>query len=55
LPTATVAEGGAFKAYGVDTVPQLVIVDPQGNVVRQWAGLKKKEDLHDAIAELIAQ
>jgi peroxiredoxin len=55
LPTATVTKGGAFKAYGIDVLPQLVIVDPRGNVVHQWAGLKKDVDLRAAINEVAAQ
>jgi peroxiredoxin len=52
LPTATVAKGSAFKAYGIDVLPQLVIVGPQGNVVHQWAGVKKESDILDIISEL---
>jgi peroxiredoxin len=53
LPSAIVAKNSAFPAYGVETVPQLVIIDRNGVVAHQWAGLKKESDLSPAIAALL--
>jgi peroxiredoxin len=53
LPSAIVAKNSAFSAYGVESVPQLVLIDRNGIVAHQWAGLKKESDLSQAIAELL--
>jgi len=55
LPAAIVAEHSAFKSYGIDVLPQVVIVSPQGTVVHQWAGLKKESDLRQAVEALLSQ
>ena len=55
LPTAIAARNTAFKSYGIDILPQVVIVSPQGRVIHQWAGLKKEADVLKAIGELTAQ
>jgi peroxiredoxin len=55
LPAVIVPRNTAFRSYGVDVVPQLVIISPQGTVVDQWAGLKKESDLRHTIEELVAK
>ena len=55
ISTAIVSKDTAFTSYGIDLLPQLVIVDRQGNVVRHWAGLKKENDIAQAIGEAVRQ
>jgi peroxiredoxin len=55
LPAVIVPRNTAFRSYGVDRVPQLVIVSRNGIVVHQWAGLKKESDLRQTVEELLAK
>jgi len=55
ISTVVVPEGTAFRSYGINILPQLVIVNREGNVVRQWAGLKKESDIAKAIGEAAQQ
>ncbi|MGP0017783.1 MAG: TlpA family protein disulfide reductase [Candidatus Sulfotelmatobacter sp.] len=55
LPAVIVPEHSAFKSYGVDVLPQVVIVSPQGTVVHQSAGLKKESDLRQAVEALLSE
>lgn len=53
LPTAVVPKDTAFKAYKIDAIPQLVIINPKGEVAHQRFGLKKDADLLAAVNQLI--
>jgi peroxiredoxin len=53
LPTVTIPRDTAFRSYGVESLPQVAIIDRKGVVAHQWAGLKSEKDLRQAI-ELIA-
>lgn len=55
LPTAVVSPETAFRAYHVDSLPQIVIIDRNGAVVNHWAGLKREADLRQVIEKLAIQ
>ena len=38
--------------YGVKTLPALYLVDQQGQIIRQWRGATKKDDIESALREL---
>ena len=53
LPTVIVPEHGAFRSYGIDSLPQVVLIERNGSVAHQWAGLKSENDLRRAIEQLL--
>jgi hypothetical protein len=55
LPTTVVSPETAFRAYHIDSLPQIVIVGRNGAVVNQWAGLKREADLRQVIEKLVIQ
>jgi cytochrome c biogenesis protein CcmG/thiol:disulfide interchange protein DsbE len=55
LATVIAPKDTAFKTYGIDQLPQLVMIDRSGNVAHHWAGMKSEADLRDAIEDLLAE
>jgi peroxiredoxin len=55
LPAVIVAPDTVFAAYRVENLPQIVIVDQNGIVARQWVGLSSESDLDRAIETLLAR
>lgn len=39
------------STYGVSAIPRFVLLDPSGNIVRQWVGTTSPGDLEQALAE----
>jgi cytochrome c biogenesis protein CcmG, thiol:disulfide interchange protein DsbE len=54
LPVTVVPEDATFTAYQVDSLPQIVIVDRNGIIRHDWAGLKSEKDLGRAIESVLA-
>ena len=55
LPTAIVARDTSFRAYSIEALPQIVMIDRTGVVAHHWVGLKNENDLRQAIEALLAQ
>lgn len=55
LPTAIVARDTSFRAYRIDSLPQIVMIDRRGTIAHHWVGLKNENDLRQAIEVLLAQ
>ncbi len=55
LSTAIVAPETAFPSYGIDQLPQLVIIDRRGIVADHWAGMRSERDLRQKIEKLLAE
>jgi peroxiredoxin len=55
LPTAFVPRDTSFRAYRIDALPQIVMIDRRGTVAHHWVGLKNENDLRQAIEVLLAQ
>lgn len=49
LGVVLVDRGSTFKNYGVDSLPEVVVIDPQGNVAKDWVGLRTEKDVKQAI------
>jgi len=54
LPVAIVPPNTAFSSYGIDELPQLVVIDQNGIVAHHWAGMKSERDLRTEIESLLA-
>jgi peroxiredoxin len=54
LPTVLIPRDTAFHSYAVDTLPQIAIIDRNGNLAHQWVGLKKEGDLREEIESLLS-
>lgn len=50
-PVAIDADLRATEAYGVDRIPTLIVLDPDGNEVWRHSGLASRESIEAAIAE----
>ncbi len=45
----------AWEAYKVKVVPMMFLVDPKGQIVRQWVGEADMKDVENAIAGLVGK
>jgi len=50
-----VARDTSFRAYSIEALPQIVVIDRKGVVAHHWVGLKNENDLRQAIEVLLAQ
>jgi hypothetical protein len=55
LPVVLADKDTAFKVYGVDALPQVVVVDHTGTIVKHWVGLRREDDLRAALQPLLAK
>jgi thioredoxin-like negative regulator of GroEL len=55
LPVVVVNRETAFKAYGIDGIPQVVVVDRDGTVVKHWVGLRRENELREVIQPLLTR
>jgi peroxiredoxin/YHS domain-containing protein len=46
-------ESPAWEAYKVKVIPMMFLVDPQGQIVRQWLGEADMKEVENAIAGLV--
>jgi hypothetical protein len=55
LPTAIVARDTSFRAYRIDALPQIALIDRRGVVAHHWVGLTSENNLRHAIEVLLAK
>ena len=55
LPTLVDPNGVAFKAFEMQGVPQTILIDSNGRVVKYWSGTNEEADMRAAIDELMSR
>jgi peroxiredoxin len=54
LPTLFDPQGDAFKGYGVDSIPVVILIDRKGKVANYWLGMQPEANLRAAFDKVLA-
>jgi peroxiredoxin len=53
LPVLLDGDGAAFKAFQVEGVPVVILIDEQGKVVEYWEGMDDQSQVQTAVEEIV--
>jgi peroxiredoxin len=54
LPGIFVERDSVFKKYSVESLPVVAVIDPEGNVAKQWIGLRTETDIKKVVEKILA-